>query len=74
MAIWNILWRFGIFYAHLVHFVFVWYGFSGFGVMYQEKSGNPDKAPCLFSREKMCWDRCQAIEAAKLALTLCRSN
>jgi hypothetical protein len=41
MAIWNILWRFGIFYNHLVHFVFIWYIFSGFGIMYQEKSGNP---------------------------------
>jgi hypothetical protein len=25
----------------LVHFVFIWYIFSGFGIMYQEKSGNP---------------------------------
>jgi hypothetical protein len=32
MAIWNILWRFGIFYDHLVHFVFIWYIFSGFGI------------------------------------------
>jgi hypothetical protein len=41
MAIWNILWRFGIFYGHLVRFVFIWYTFSRFGIMYQEKSGNP---------------------------------
>jgi hypothetical protein len=41
MAIWNILWRFGIFYGHLVHFVFIWYILSGFGIMYLEKSGNP---------------------------------
>jgi hypothetical protein len=34
MAIWDILWPFGIFYGHLVHFF-------GFGIMYQEKSGNP---------------------------------
>jgi hypothetical protein len=40
-AIWYILWRFGIFYDHLVHLVFIWYFFSGFGVTYQEKSGNP---------------------------------
>jgi hypothetical protein len=40
MAIWNILQTFGIFFNHLVHFVFVWYVFSGFGMMYQEKSGN----------------------------------
>jgi hypothetical protein len=31
-----------IFYDHLVHFVFIWYIFSGFGIMYPEKSGNPD--------------------------------
>jgi hypothetical protein len=41
MAIWNILWRFGIFYDLLLHLVFIWYIFSGFGIMYQEKSGNP---------------------------------
>jgi hypothetical protein len=29
-AIWNILWRFGIFYDHLVHFVFIWYIFYRF--------------------------------------------
>jgi hypothetical protein len=48
MAIWNILQTFGIFYDHLVHFVFVRYIFSGFGIMYQEKSGNP--APAVFGR------------------------
>jgi hypothetical protein len=26
-AIWNILWRFGIVYDHLVHFVFILYSF-----------------------------------------------
>jgi hypothetical protein len=45
MTIWNIFWRFGIFYdhlVHLVHFAIIWYvQFSGFGIMYQEKSGNP---------------------------------
>jgi hypothetical protein len=33
MNIWDILLLFGT-------FVLVWYIFSGFGVMYQEKSGN----------------------------------
>jgi hypothetical protein len=46
----------GIFYAHLVHFtVFCyilwtfgivcgnWYIFSSFGILYQEKSGNPGR-------------------------------
>jgi hypothetical protein len=27
MAIWNILWIFGIFYDHSLHFVFIWYIF-----------------------------------------------
>jgi hypothetical protein len=43
MCISNILWTFVIFYDHLAHFVFIWYIFSGFGIMYQEKSGNPDQ-------------------------------
>jgi hypothetical protein len=41
IAIWNIVPRFEIFYDHLVHFVFIWYIFSGLGIMYLEKSGNP---------------------------------
>jgi hypothetical protein len=40
MAILNILRTFGIFNDHLVHFVFIWYIFSGFGIMNNEKSGN----------------------------------
>jgi hypothetical protein len=43
MAIWNILQTFRIFYDHLVHFVFIWYIFSGSGNIYQEKSGNPNR-------------------------------
>jgi hypothetical protein len=39
MTIWNILGTFGIFYDHLVHFVFVWYIFSR--LEYQEETGNP---------------------------------
>jgi hypothetical protein len=46
MEIWDILWPFGTFCIHLVHF-------SGFGIMYQEKSGNPAQgvnfATLLFS-------------------------
>jgi hypothetical protein len=34
MAIWDILLPFGTFCVHLVHF-------SGFGILYQEKSGDP---------------------------------
>jgi hypothetical protein len=47
MVIWNIFWRFGIFYGDLGYFMTIWYSLysfgtflSGFGIMYQEKSGN----------------------------------
>jgi hypothetical protein len=30
-----------IFYGHLVHFVVIWYNFPRFGILDQEKSGNP---------------------------------
>jgi hypothetical protein len=36
MAIWNSLRPFGIVYDHLVHFVLIWYIFSGFGIMYRK--------------------------------------
>jgi hypothetical protein len=36
-AIWYILWRFAIFYDNLVHF-------SRFGMLYEDKSGNPVSA------------------------------
>jgi hypothetical protein len=32
----------GIFYVQLVYLVVVWYIFPRFGLLYQEKSGNPD--------------------------------
>jgi hypothetical protein len=35
VVIWYILWSFGIFCGHLVYFF-------RFGMLYQEKSGNPD--------------------------------
>jgi hypothetical protein len=41
MSICHILRTFGIFYDHLVHFMFIWYIFLYFGIMCQEKSGNP---------------------------------
>jgi hypothetical protein len=28
-------------YCRLVYFVFIWYIFNNFGMLYQEKSGNP---------------------------------
>jgi hypothetical protein len=41
MAIWNILRAFGILFDRLVHFVFIWDIYSGFVIVYQEKSGSP---------------------------------
>jgi hypothetical protein len=47
MVIWNILWSFGTFYGHLVHFMVIWYIFYRFGMLYREKSGRPDSFFCL---------------------------
>jgi hypothetical protein len=41
IAIWNIFRTFWKFYGHLEQFLLIWYIFSGFGIMYQERSGNP---------------------------------
>jgi hypothetical protein len=41
VAIWEILWPFGISCDYLVYFVVIWYIFPHFGMLYQEKSGNP---------------------------------
>jgi hypothetical protein len=30
----------GVFYGHWVNFVVIWYRFSHFSILYQEKSGN----------------------------------
>jgi hypothetical protein len=38
---WSILLPLEIFYGHLVYFVVIWYIFPRFGILYQEKSGNP---------------------------------
>jgi hypothetical protein len=41
MTTWAILRPLEIFYVHLVHLVVIWYIFLRFGMLYQEKSGNP---------------------------------
>jgi hypothetical protein len=60
MAIWNISQTLGIFFDHLITFLFIWYIFSGFGIMHPEKSGNPaEGAPhgstSRFSRLNLNW-------------------
>jgi hypothetical protein len=42
-AIWSILRPLEIFYGHLVYFVLIWYIFTRFGILDQEKSGNPGR-------------------------------
>jgi hypothetical protein len=47
MPIWNILGPLEIFYDNLVYFVVIWYIFPRFGILDQEKSGNPGKKSYL---------------------------
>jgi hypothetical protein len=42
MTFWTIIGPLEIFYGHLVYFVVIWYIFPRFGILDQEKSGNPD--------------------------------
>jgi hypothetical protein len=46
-AKWNILWPFGAFCGHFVHFVVLWYILTSFGKLCREKSGNPVAAQLL---------------------------
>jgi hypothetical protein len=41
MALWNIVRTFGIFYGHFGNLVAILYIFPHFGILCQEKSGNP---------------------------------
>jgi hypothetical protein len=41
MTIWPILRPLKIFSGHLIYFVAIWYIFPRFGILDQEKSGNP---------------------------------
>jgi hypothetical protein len=68
MAISFIVLPFGIFCGNLVNFTVVWYIFSRFGVLFQDKSGNPDaKASCIlcYQAQKNClvqwWQDSRAI-------------
>jgi hypothetical protein len=42
LATWSILRPLEILYCPLVYFVVIWYIYPRFGILYQEKSGNPD--------------------------------
>jgi hypothetical protein len=43
LTIWSTLRALEIFYGHLVYFVVIWYIFPRFGILDQEKSGNPGR-------------------------------
>jgi hypothetical protein len=43
MTIWSFLRQLEIFYGHLVYFVVIWYICPRFGILGQEKSGNPEE-------------------------------
>jgi hypothetical protein len=43
LAILVVLRQFGVFYLHWEYFVVIWYIFSHFGMLQQEKSGNPGR-------------------------------
>jgi hypothetical protein len=49
MAIWSIFSPFDIFYGHLVYLGVIWYIFPRFGMLHQEKSGNPVSVLALLS-------------------------
>jgi hypothetical protein len=51
MTIWSILLPLEIFYGHLVYFVVIWYIFPRFGILDQEKSGNPGTNRLLLDKQ-----------------------
>jgi hypothetical protein len=54
MDTWSILQSFVIFYGHLVKYLEIWYIFPRFGILFQEKYGNPD---CKQTRsENFCFN------------------
>jgi hypothetical protein len=59
MTMWNILWRLRLFYKYLVYFVFIWYIFSGFGIMCQENLATLHRTSAYLSNNKHgtkdCW-------------------
>jgi hypothetical protein len=47
--------RYGISFGHSLYFMVIWYIFARFGMLYQEKSGNPAQyLDSSFSNENYC--------------------
>jgi hypothetical protein len=61
MTIWSILRPLEIFNGHSVYFVVIWYMFPRFGILDQEKSGNPGPKSQSYDRE-LQRQRCENIQ------------
>jgi hypothetical protein len=62
----------GIFCGHLVHFEIIWYKFYHFGILYEEKSGNPSQEHANFDyvveRYTTARPKCYLCNADKLQI------
>jgi hypothetical protein len=66
MAIWTILRKFGISDDHLVHFVFIWHIYSGFGIITEKNlatllKGNHLRGRCKPFKSKKTKEKKTAI-------------
>jgi hypothetical protein len=61
MTVWSILRPLQIFYGHLVYFVVFWYIFPRFGILDQEKSGNPASSSDHLEKFPLCGFRSLGI-------------
>jgi hypothetical protein len=77
MDTWSISRSFVIFYGHLVKFVVIWYIFPGFGILYQEKYGNPEpnlieNRPKNVLSEMEIHKQCATCPLIKMSQSSCR--
>jgi hypothetical protein len=73
MDIWSILRPFlYIFHGHLVYFGVIWSIFPNFGILYQEKSGNPACDPMRCERRKDI-SECRYTHVWRVALSPCNT-
>jgi hypothetical protein len=67
MSIWINLRAMGISYGHLVYFEVIWYIFPRFGILYQEKSGNPALGPLQKNKQTISSVMISVAQGAKYA-------
>jgi hypothetical protein len=56
----------------LVHFVYIWYNFSGFGIMCHEKSGNPGRRRKVLLEERKIFGLASFRRQGNVRLPLCQ--